>query len=107
VNACANDCACINLFTCIADAGVAMNGLSAAAIQAVTTCAGVQAAALAREPAVLGLISCLQNPCMGVCTPATDSGASATDAAPDAETLDAGLDGDAAPPKDAASDAEQ
>jgi hypothetical protein len=80
VNACAIDCACINLFSCLADSGVATSGLGSSVAAAVTACAGGSGVALLNDTTIRGLANCLQGTCANACSAVLD-GSAGTDAA--------------------------
>jgi hypothetical protein len=106
ITACENSCTCDNLFTCLADAGVAVTGLGAGSFTALTGCIPggfTNVGALINDPGFSGLFTCLSGPCMSACGALLEAGAPATttdggDAAtPDAGTGDAGDAGAPAP----------
>jgi hypothetical protein len=83
ISACATDCTCISLFTCLADSGVATTGLGPAATAAATECAGSSGLTLLNNPGVMGLVNCLSGVCLEACN--------VSDGGPDAGLPDAAL----------------
>jgi hypothetical protein len=93
ITTCASDCTCINLFSCLADSGVAMSGLGSAAAAAVTACSGNSGIALLQNPGVKGLVDCLSDPCATACNAVLDAGVDDDSVAPsEAAAEDAGAD---------------
>jgi hypothetical protein len=102
ITTCATDCTCINLFSCLADSGVAMTGLGSAAAAAVTACSGNSGIALLQNPGVMGLVNCLSDPCSTACSAVLEAGADDSAAPSEASAADAGTDADAISTADAA-----
>jgi hypothetical protein len=76
ITTCATDCTCINLFTCLADSGVATVGLNMVG-EAVRACAGGAGTALLDNPGVRGVADCLQGVCATACSAVLDAGTEA------------------------------
>jgi hypothetical protein len=95
INTCAHDCTCIDVFTCIGEAGT----LDTSSIVGLgLQCAG-NLATLANDPGISALSDCVRGPCSAVCGPllpmdAGGDGSSATTSdGGDAGTADATPDG--------------
>jgi hypothetical protein len=103
ITTCATDCTCINLFSCLADSGVAMTGLGSAAAAAVTACSGNSGIALLQNPGVMGLVNCLSDPCSTACSAVLEAGADDSAAPSEAGApADTGTDAGATSTADAA-----
>jgi hypothetical protein len=102
ITTCASDCTCINLFSCLADSGVAMSGLGSAAAAVVTACSGSSGIALLQNPGVKGLVDCLSDPCATACNAVLDAGADDSAAPTEAAAADTGTDAGAGSTADAA-----
>lgn len=102
IAACSSSCLCINLFSCLADAGVSLAGLSSGDTTALSACSGgiSKAGALANDPGIQGVYTCFTMTCMSECAavlPALDAGTTvdaggptATDAATTTDAADGG-----------------
>jgi hypothetical protein len=106
ITACATDCTCINLFSCLADSGVAMSALGSAAAAAVTACSGNSGIALLQNPGVKGLVDCLSDPCATACNAVLDAGTDDSAAPSEAAAADTGTDAGAGSTADAADTAD-
>jgi len=93
IQACANDCTCIKIFSCIADAGTLdINSLATVGL----SCAAGDITALVSNSALMGLTTCATSTCKNACgtlvappdSGSTDAGTTTTDAA--TTTTDAG-----------------
>jgi hypothetical protein len=102
ITTCASDCTCINLFSCLADSGVAMSALGSAAAAAVTACSGNSGIALLQNPGVKGLVDCLSDPCATACNAVLDAGDDDSVAPSEAAAADTGSDADTSSTADAA-----
>jgi hypothetical protein len=65
VQACASDCVCINLFSCLLDTDATT---SAAASETISVCAGNSGLSLLSNPGVRGLANCYSGPCLAPCS---------------------------------------
>jgi hypothetical protein len=97
INACANSCTCINLFECLADAGISASNLGTGSVGAVAGCVPgglTSAGALLNDPGVMGVYSCFTATC------ATECAAVLPDAGVDGATTTDDGGGDAGVPAD-------
>jgi hypothetical protein len=108
IRACSTSCQCINLFTCLADAGISATGLGANSLAAVGNCVpgGLKSAgSLLNDPGIQGVYQCFTATCMNECGAVLEAGALSDDggATEDAETAtDAAATSDAGATSDAA-----
>jgi hypothetical protein len=107
IKACSTSCTCINLFTCLADAGIAATGLGANSLAAVENCVPgglASAASLLNDPGVQGVYQCFTVTCASACGSVLEAGAPEGDGGEDgaATTTDGG---DASTTVDAGADA--
>ncbi len=77
ITTCSSECLCINLFSCLADAGVAATGLGTGSFVALSQCipGGLAGATgLLTDPGLAGIYTCLTMTCGDECAPATEGG---------------------------------
>jgi hypothetical protein len=101
INACATSCACIGLFTCLADGGVSASNLGTSGAAALAQCVPSNiktASSLLMDPGISGVFTCFTMTCSDACSaviPPLDGGddGSATEAG---ASTDGGTSADAA-----------
>jgi hypothetical protein len=111
IKACSTSCECINLFTCLADAGISASGLGANSLGAVDNCVpgGLKSlGSLLNDPGIQGVYQCFTATCMNACGAVLEGGAADDDGGDGATedggaaTTDAGATSDAGAAPDAA-----
>ncbi len=107
IKACSMSCQCINLFSCLADAGVTATGIGANSQAAVGQCVpgGLKSAgSLLNDPGIQGVYQCFTATCVNECGAVLEAGAE--DGGPSGDTgtdtTDAGTTTDAGSTSDAA-----
>jgi hypothetical protein len=100
IQACETSCTCVNLFECLADAGISASSLSTGSLGAVAGCVPgglTMAGALLSDPGVMGVYTCFTATCGTQCAAALpDAGIVAEGGAEEGGAGDAGARADAA-----------
>jgi hypothetical protein len=100
IQACETSCTCVNLFECLADAGISASSLSTGSLGAVAGCVPgglTMAGALLSDPGVMGVYTCFTATCGTQCAAALpDAGIVAEGGAEEGGAGDAGATADAA-----------
>jgi hypothetical protein len=71
IMACSTSCACINLFTCLADGGVSASNLDTSGAAALMACVPSNiktASSLLKDPGISGVLTCFTATCSDACS---------------------------------------
>ncbi len=101
IMACSTSCACINLFTCLADGGVSASNLGTSGAAALAACVPSNiktASSLLMDPGISGVFTCFTATCSDACSAVISGGDGGDDgSAPEAgPSTDGGTSADAA-----------
>jgi hypothetical protein len=99
IMACSTSCACINLFTCLADGGVSASNLGTSGAAALAACVPSNiktASSLLMDPGISGVFTCFTATCSDACSAVIsaldggDDGGGSTDGGTIADAADGG-----------------